>query len=201
MSILEFLEACEALKRIPRIGWLLRGVHPTMAENVAEHSYSTTIIAYILARLSKHEINSSRLLLMALIHDLPESKLGDIPRSATKNSTDLKRVKQTVENQIITTLLANLPSKVRSPLRKAWQDFNLGTNAEARIVEAADRLATALHILSLVQSGHQVDRFISFFDHAEQTIAALQIPEANDIIKALREAFVSKSKSCISKPL
>lgn len=193
MSILEFLEACEALKRIPRTGWLLRGVHPAMAENVADHSYTTAIIAYILAQLCKHEINLNRLLLMALIHDLPEAKIGDIPRSATRSSPDLPRIKQIAENKIMSTLLANLPPKLQSPLKKAWQQFDSKTSLEAQIVEAADRLATVLHILALVQSGHQLDRFISFVEHAEQAIAALQIPEADDIIKTLREALVSQT--------
>jgi putative hydrolase of HD superfamily len=62
------------LKRTPRSGWqFLDGG----SESVAEHVFRTALIAYVLARLDG-TVDADKVLRMALVHDLPEARTGDL---------------------------------------------------------------------------------------------------------------------------
>jgi len=79
----EFFQKVLELKNVPRQGWKekLEIINP---ESVAEHSYSTTVIAMILSDLEG--LNTEKIIKMALLHDLAESIIGDIiPDSIAKN--------------------------------------------------------------------------------------------------------------------
>lgn len=186
MSILQFLATCDALKRIPRTGWLQRDVTPAAAETVAEHLHTSAIVAYLLAQLGGEKVDAGQLLLMALLHDLPEAKIGDIPRDASRMVRKLGEAKQAAEQQAMKALLDDLPPQLRSPLSAAWEEFRRGSSREAHIVEAADRLATAIHAFHLVQAGYHKDAFVPFIDHAQEAVAALRIPAADEIVQDLR---------------
>ena len=185
MSILDFLTACDALKQIPRTGWLLQGVAPSAAEDVAGHSYSTAIVAYFLAQLSGEKLDITRLLVMALLHDLPESEIGDIPHSSSTDLKEFYKAKREAENKVMVKLLAKLPSNLRIQLSNIWKDFASGVSREAKLVEAADRLATAIHILHLKKAGYQKDNFTTFLNHAKKVVESLKIPSANLLVKDL----------------
>lgn len=62
------------LKNIPRSGYSFLG---NGRESVAEHSFLITFISYILAKLNP-QADEKKIVFMALLHDLPESRIGDI---------------------------------------------------------------------------------------------------------------------------
>ena len=72
--IVEFLFEVGMLKRTPRSGWQFLD---DGSESVAEHVYRTTMIAYVLARLDG-TVDTDKVLRMALAHDLPEARTGDL---------------------------------------------------------------------------------------------------------------------------
>lgn len=186
MAILDFLQAVDNLKWVLRVGWLLRGIPSATAENVAAHSHSVTVIAYLLARLGGDKVDFERIFLMSLFHDLPESRLGDIPRDPTEELQEFYDVKRRAENQVMTSLVGELPQKLRAPLQEAWEDYQGQSSREALIVEAADRLANALHALQLVQAGRSPKTlFVDFLKPAEKAVSVLKIPAADRIMKDL----------------
>ena len=52
------------------------------AESTADHSFSVTLASLILSELIEEPLDRAKLLTIALLHDLPESVIGDIPPSA-----------------------------------------------------------------------------------------------------------------------
>ncbi len=71
-----------ALKALPRTGWSDRGVNAVIVESVADHSLAVAILAWATAleRVRDGEdLDPQRVLLLALIHDLAESEVGDVP--------------------------------------------------------------------------------------------------------------------------
>ena len=72
--IVEFLFEVGMLKRTPRSGWQFLG---SGSETVAEHVYRTTMIAFVLARLDG-TVDTEKVLRLALAHDLPEARTGDL---------------------------------------------------------------------------------------------------------------------------
>ena len=53
-------------------------------QNVAEHSYFVTLIAWLICTRMQNEgieVDVAKVLTMCLVHDIPESVSGDMPRS------------------------------------------------------------------------------------------------------------------------
>lgn len=68
----DFLFEVGMLRKLPRSGYHFLG---SGQESVAEHSFRTTIIGYVLAKLTGADW--SRVISMCLFHDLHESRTGD----------------------------------------------------------------------------------------------------------------------------
>jgi putative hydrolase of HD superfamily len=74
--IADFLFEVGMLKRTPRTGWqFLAGAE---RESVADHSFRVAMIAMVLSRLEDGGVDADRTLRMALVHDLPEARTGDL---------------------------------------------------------------------------------------------------------------------------
>jgi putative hydrolase of HD superfamily len=150
-----FLEAM-ILKRMPRTGWALRGVAPV--ESVAEHSFGTAFVAMALADLVNGEmdrdsgqrlLNLEKVLAMALLHDLAEVRLTDLPVSAVKLFPGA--VKSQAEATAIGDLLAPLPAAGR--WQALWQEFEDCSSPEGRLVRDADKLEMMVQCLRYEQAG------------------------------------------------
>ncbi len=71
-EIIDFLFEVGMLKKTPRTGFQFLG---SGKESVAEHSFRTAIIGYILAKIEG--VDWKKVLLMCLFHDLHEARTGD----------------------------------------------------------------------------------------------------------------------------
>ena len=72
--IAEFLFEVGMLKRTPRSGWQFLG---TGSESVADHVFRATMIAFVLGRMDG-TVDADKVLRLALVHDLPETRTGDL---------------------------------------------------------------------------------------------------------------------------
>jgi putative hydrolase of HD superfamily len=81
--IANFLFEMGMLKRTPRTGWQFLG---SGEESVAEHSFRTAMIAYVLARVDGRA-DVDRVVRLALFHDLPEARTGDLNYMNQKYAT------------------------------------------------------------------------------------------------------------------
>ncbi len=72
-----------ALKLVPRSGWLKAGIK--LPESVAEHSFRTAVIAYILAKLDGiNTLEACAISFIALLHDSHEARTLDLHKLAKK---------------------------------------------------------------------------------------------------------------------
>jgi len=78
-EVLDFLAECGQLKREPRSGWTLAGI--PMPESVADHVYRTAVLAHVIA--TEEDVDPARAVLLALFHDQPETRTGDLHRIAS----------------------------------------------------------------------------------------------------------------------
>ena len=84
-KVLSTLIELQRLKRLDRTGWTLRGL-PNGTESVAAHSFGVAVTAMTLAdelRSLGVAVDTERLLRMALLHDWAETRVGDLPKTAT----------------------------------------------------------------------------------------------------------------------
>jgi len=128
-----FLDA-HRLKRTPRTGWVMRGV--AGAESVADHSFGVAFISLVLAELVDQPLDRAKLLTIALLHDLPESVISDLPTPAAAYFP--AGTKQKAEAAALSELLRRL--SCAEQWQVWWQEFEDGTSLEGRLVRDADRL-------------------------------------------------------------
>jgi putative hydrolase of HD superfamily len=72
--LVEFLFEVGMLKRTPRSGWQFLG---SGSESVAEHVFRVAMIAFVLTRM-EDDVDADHVLRLALVHDLPEARTGDL---------------------------------------------------------------------------------------------------------------------------
>jgi putative hydrolase of HD superfamily len=135
---LDLLLEANRLKITPRSGWAIRGV--VRPENVAAHSYGVAFLSLILAEAVEEELDApldrAKLLTIALLHDLPESRITDIPYPALRFLTP--GAKRGAEEQALDEMLGALP--FAGAYRHLWRDFEDRRTPEGRLVRDADRL-------------------------------------------------------------
>jgi len=133
-TTLQLLLDAHRLKRTPRTGWVMRGVPD--GESVADHSYGVAFIALLLAEMVTQAVDRAKLLTIALLHDLPESVVGDLPTPAMAHFPP--GAKRSAEAAVLTELLDGLPNAKR--WHAWWREFEEGTSVEGQLVRDADRL-------------------------------------------------------------
>jgi putative hydrolase of HD superfamily len=143
--IIDTLLGLDPLADLPRTGWLLRGVRP--CESVADHSYGVALVALLLTdalRAEGETVDGERVLRMALVHDAPEVRTGDVPMPS--KTAESARALSEVEERLARELLPG-------DLADAWREAEQGTSIEARIVKAADKLQMMIKVLAYERQG------------------------------------------------
>ena len=161
-ALVAMLVEAETLKCLPRAGWVMRGV-PSV-ESIADHIFGTAIVALALAHVLNddgHDLDVEQVLLMALLHDLAEVRLTDLPASAA--SLIPAEVKSKAEAGAMAALLAPLPGAGR--LLDLWQSFEDRASPEGRLVRDADKLEMMIQCLRYELAGSRgLDEFWQAID-------------------------------------
>jgi putative hydrolase of HD superfamily len=122
------------MKFVPRTGWVMRGIAD--AESISDHTFGVTFITLILAQMTDQPVDTVKLLTLALLHDLPEVALSDIPSPASDYLP--AEAKVTAEREALSALLDQVPQ--REAWQAWWRELEEGTSIEGRLVGDADRL-------------------------------------------------------------
>ncbi len=132
--LLDSLIELQMLDRIPRTGFLQRGV--VEPESVAEHSFQLALLVWAVLRREPPggPWRLEHALELALLHDIAEVRTGDIPRSA--NSALPREAKKKAELKIFLELL----EPTGDDAAELAQELVTATSPEARLVKACDRL-------------------------------------------------------------
>lgn len=149
--VLQLGRRAQLLKRIPRTGWLLRGVAAGEAESVADHSYGTSLTALLLAQVVDVNVDAERLLTITLLHDLAEAALGDWPGPASRFLPS--EVKHRAELEVLAHLLEGLP--FADKWLALWHEYQTGNSVEGRLAQDADKLDMMLQAASYEAAGRR----------------------------------------------
>jgi putative hydrolase of HD superfamily len=141
------------LKLLPRIGWLQRGLRDT--ESIAEHSFSVAALALLVGNMYP-QLDQGKLLSIALIHDISEALVGDLPASARRLFG--AEAKHAAERLALEELVGDLQQA--SDYVSLWVEYAQGSSPEARLVKALDRLELLAQALAYEQAGSRsLDEF------------------------------------------
>ncbi|MGB3330676.1 MAG: HD domain-containing protein [Thermomicrobiales bacterium] len=178
-----------ALKEMPRTGWVDRGIPEARAESVAEHSFQTALIAWMVALAHPERgLDADRVLKLALVHDLAESLIGDLPpydpaeipdepdarraffavrRTRTPEQAEAKRAAEAAATD---RLLARMPPPVRTEIGALLHEYEARATPEARFVKEVDGLETFLQARAYATAFPEIP-LAGFTDMAMHAIA------------------------------
>jgi putative hydrolase of HD superfamily len=172
-----YFELCQ-LKQLYRQGWLRRGVSRECCESVAEHSFACAVLATWLAQAFYPELETSRVLRMALLHDFGEIYAGDlIPGDAVQPEEKHRR-----EASSVMQVFSKLPGG--AAWLSLWEEFERNETPEARFVRQIDRLEMGLQAgVYALQGQIEPDEF---FFSARQGLEDIRLSDLLEDMEALR---------------
>ena len=146
----QFLFEVGMLKRTPRTGYQFLG---SGGESVADHSFRTAVIGYVLASQDP-DADAGKVVQMCLFHDLPEARTGD------HNYVNKRYVKANEEGALCDQV-RGLP--FGDEIIDLTQEFNTQDTLEARIAKDADQLDLILELKEQLDLGNSGARdWLSF---------------------------------------
>ena len=136
---IDFLFEIGSLRRIPR-AWqqILTG----KVENIAEHIFRTTMVAWVIAVAEKADVE--KVLKMCLIHDIAEARTGDI---AFMHRDYVVRHEELAEKHIFENTLLGKETPA------LFKEYAERTSLEAKIVKDADNIEVDLELKELADIG------------------------------------------------
>ncbi len=134
---INFLIEIDKTKAILRRTRILDG---SRYENDAEHSWHLAMLALVLAEYAREPVDLSRVVKMALIHDIVEIDAGDtFAYDEVARLTQREREQRAAER-----IFALLPPDQAQEFHQLWEEFADRHTPEARFAHALDRLAGVL---------------------------------------------------------
>jgi len=168
-----YLLEAGVLKRARRSGWWIAGVRDP--ESIAEHSWRAALTGMMIASLEGAD--PARTALLCLLHDTPETRLGDIPKVGKHYLTATDPV------QVAADQTAECPDRTATVVREAIAEFEAGDTAEAVCAKDADKLEC---LIQAVEYRHQgittVERWI------DSSLTALTTPTAQELAQEVLNA-------------
>lgn len=136
----DFLFEVGMLRKSPRTGYQFLG---SGAENVAEHSFRTAVLGYVLAGMAGAD--QSKTVLLCLFHDLHEARTGDFNYVSRRyNQSDrVQALKDCLKGTGMTTALLGL-----------WTELEAVESPEAQLAQDADQLDLILNLKEELDLGN-----------------------------------------------
>lgn len=173
-ELIDTVLGLDTLSELPRTGWLLRGIRP--CESIADHTCGVALVAMLLTdrvRGAGHAVNGERVLRLALLHDAPEARLGDVPMPA--KTAEAARAFDALEERLASELLPE-------PYLELWREAERGDTLEARIVRASDKLQMMLKVLAYERSGRGE---LGEFWANPKNFRHMELPEARAVFERI----------------
>lgn len=183
--MLSVLLELQRLKRLDRTGWVLRGLPPG-AESVASHSYGVALAAMLLADECVGRgvrVNVERVLRLALLHDLAETRTGDMPRTMSAYYT--KDARKRAERAAFDDDMRGAGEAGR--YAALHEDYEERASLEARLVKAADVVDLLAQALAFERAGAR--GLAEFWEGAEERDFGLE-GASRDVVRETIGALV-----------
>ena len=197
-KIINFMRALEEVCIVKRDLLLYEGSE----ENNAMHIFKLSFLVMMVAPYLKQHVNYTKMLEMALVHDIAEGKTGDYTLANQVANPNLKIEKKKREEIAIKELKSMLPPPLNKKIHSLYQEYEKKETIEAKIVSMLDKLEANL------QANQYHNGDISYWEKCENgteyyKIASTKKPMIKeideDIITELEKAIISISNKNIKK--
>lgn len=159
-NLLNFLKLVYKLKREVRKGWVIKaGIKDP--ESVADHVCFTALLSMIIGDMKR--LNTSKMIKMALIHDIGEALIGDIIPNEAQD-------KDQRDNEAVIKILSYLPNNIRESYLELWRDLITRQSEESRLIWELDKFEMILQAYEYLNEGYEWEKLIEFFTSAEKQV-------------------------------
>ena len=197
-KIINFMRALEEVCIVKRDLLLYEG----STENNAMHIFKLSFLVMMVAPYIKQNIDYTKMLEMALVHDIAEGKTGDYTLANQIANPNLKIEKKHREELAIKELKSMLPPPLNQKVYSLYQEYEKKETLEAKIVSMLDKLEANL------QANQYHNGDISYWKDCENgeeyyKIASTKKPMIQEIdekiITELEDAILTISNKNIKK--
>jgi putative hydrolase of HD superfamily len=169
-AVVAALARLHPLDRIPRAGWLLRGV--TEPESVASHCHAVALLARLVCDAWPGLFDAERAMSLALVHDCAEVATMDIPMPAGDDA--FRAAKSRTEQAVAASLFGGLPGRSAD----LFAEFEAAETPEARLVRGLDKVQMMIRAACYQREGrgHLEDFWAhgrNFDDHGLEPVRLL----------------------------
>ncbi len=171
--VVRFVFEAGMLKRVARSGWWVEKVKDP--ESVADHSFRTALLAFLLAKMEGcDDASANRICTAAVFHDLHETRLLDLNKITARYVRVDRSLERKVERDQIEGFGPGLKDAVLSALRLS--------DREETILKDADSLECAFQAKEYADIGHSTGRWL------DRIGKRLQTKSARDLLAKARKA-------------
>lgn len=142
-QLITFLNESEKLKSTLRHNWMTSG----RQEDSSQHSWRAALFFILTQELWQLGVDPYKTLVMLIMHDLPETKYGDIAGFMKETNLDEHTKHKLREQEAAKQLYNLLPDRLSERFIALQEEFEKGESREAKIAQALEKIETQLQHL------------------------------------------------------
>lgn len=136
-NVIDFYVTCNKLKNTIRTGWINWNVSKDRIESVAEHVFSTQMLALAIYSEYEYDIDIKKVLYMLAIHELGEAIIGDITMFQMSSEE-----KEKIEHEAVHNVLKDLING--KEIEELFLEFDSHSTKESLFAYHCDKLEADL---------------------------------------------------------
>ncbi|KAL1748163.1 HD domain-containing protein [Schizophyllum fasciatum] len=134
-DLLAFFHVLERLKTQKRTGWVDHQVCDIrVSKHISDHMYRMAIMAMC---CSDTRLDTTKCVLLALVHDIAEAQVGDITPRHGLSKEEKARLEEDAMHNFVHEMLHDSPAARR--IMKLWKEYEARQTPEAQFVKATPR--------------------------------------------------------------
>lgn len=198
-KILEFMKVLDKVCLIKRATLLSDGT----TETDSSHSFKLAWLLMMIYPYLKHKYNYTRLLELALVHDIAEAETGDCPKSVQRAHPEMKKLKDQQEAEAMQKYRDLLPSELGGRIYDLWREYEDKKTPESRLVTALDKIDANLqanqHKNGDVRYWLECEdgsQYLTINTEKKQVVAVLNEPIVEDLENAIIALSLENLRKC-----
>lgn len=189
-KIINFMRALEEVCVVKRDLLLFDGTE----ENDAMHIFKLSFLVMLIAPYLKSSVDYTKMLELALVHDIAEGKTGDYTVANQIVHPELKKEKQNKEMLAIKELKSLLPNPLSQKIYSLYQEYEKKESIEAKIVSALDKLEANL------QANQYNDGDVEYWEQCENGAEYYKMAiKKKPLVAEINEPIITELENAIIK--
>lgn len=174
--------AVGALKKIYRQGWALKGIREP--ESVADHSFLTAFLSIIISKGEK-TLDQTKLVKMALIHELGEVMIGDVVYEHGEKIISPLVNKHRGERNAVRAILKNIENN--QEYIDLWEEWVDQKTPESKFLKKVEKIEMAIQAYEYERSGYDSELFSEFWENAWKYIRGSELESLLQELETMRK--------------